>query len=202
MQQPEGGTAAIIDSASENGMASQSQVSEIERCLRFLLPRDRLKAAEAKVPEGGETKETKLPLLRNGFGKSAAAVGPKTKRQLGLSDLKSASLPRLQTVRGISESEKPSTTLKPGAEHDERKKPASVKNETIEVTISAEAISAVYGKDGSNLDQIRKISGAKVAVVDEPDGKWEEVKIVISGTADEAKVAQSLLQASILRGGH
>ncbi|CAN1169632.1 KH domain-containing protein HEN4 [Linum perenne] len=182
-EQSRRGTAAIAESSNGNGQSSSSQVSELERCMRFLLPREGLKAGDVKV--------------HNGLGKSAATVGTKMNNQLGLFNSKGASLPELKTSRVITESEKHSSTSKPGAEH-ERKQPASAVNKTIEVTISADVISAVYGKDGSNLDNIRKVSGAKIAVLDESPGK-HEVRIVISGAPGEAKEAESLVHASILR---
>ncbi|CAN1169633.1 KH domain-containing protein HEN4 [Linum perenne] len=82
MQQSRRGTAAIAESSNGNGQSSSSQVSELERCMRFLLPREGLKAGDVKV--------------HNGLGKSAATVGTKMNNQLGLFNSKGASLPELK----------------------------------------------------------------------------------------------------------
>ncbi|CAI0403852.1 unnamed protein product [Linum tenue] len=196
-----GSTTAIKTTNDPASLASPSKVSELERCMRFLLPRGVLKEVEREVPGGGSNENKPLqshPEARNAANTSNKTFVTQGDIQLGFSDSRSTSLSGFQSARGntvtITDSEDHSTTPTP-TEH-ERKNMALVASETIEVRISAAAINAVYGKDGSNLDHIRKISGAKVGVLDYYPGK--SMTIVISGTHVEVKVAHSLVQANIL----
>ncbi|ESW20352.1 hypothetical protein PHAVU_006G201600 [Phaseolus vulgaris] len=78
-------------------------------------------------------------------------------------------------------------------------KSAIVTNTTVEIVVPDDTIDYVYGENGSNLARLRQISGAKV-VVHEPRPGTRDRTIVISGSPDETKAAQSLLQAFILSG--
>lgn len=75
-----------------------------------------------------------------------------------------------------------------------RKKTAVVRNTTIEILVAESVFGAVYGKDGSNLDRLRQISGAKVEVHDPCPGENDGM-VIISGSPDQTRIAQSLLQA-------
>ncbi|CAJ1961354.1 unnamed protein product [Sphenostylis stenocarpa] len=78
-------------------------------------------------------------------------------------------------------------------------KSAIVTSTTVEIVVPDDTIDSVYGENGSNLARLRQISGAKV-VVHEPRPGTSDRTIVISGSPDETKAAQSLLQAFILSG--
>lgn len=70
---------------------------------------------------------------------------------------------------------------------------------TVEVVVPEHAMGSILGENGSNLAQIREISGAKVKVHMLAPGASERV-VEISGTPDKTHAAQSLLQAFILSG--
>ncbi|CAM6118151.1 unnamed protein product [Calypogeia fissa] len=74
-----------------------------------------------------------------------------------------------------------------------------VTNTTVEVIIPNGAVGSIIGKSGSNIAQIRQISGAKVKLHDVRPGSSERM-VEISGTPDQAQRAQSLLQTFILSG--
>ncbi|XP_075654553.1 RNA-binding KH domain-containing protein RCF3-like isoform X2 [Castanea sativa] len=76
----------------------------------------------------------------------------------------------------------------------------TVANTSVEILISEHVFSSVYGEDGSNLDRIIQISGAKVEVHDPRPGEGKG-RVVISGTPDKTLMAQSLLQAFIQSAG-
>eukprot|EP01018_Ginkgo_biloba_P039773 Gb_03724 [translate_table: standard] len=76
---------------------------------------------------------------------------------------------------------------------------AIVTNTTVEVVVPDHVIGSVYGENGSNLAQIRLISGAKVILHDPAPGATEGL-VIISGTPEQTHAAQSLLQAFILSG--
>ncbi|KAK7368851.1 hypothetical protein VNO80_10882 [Phaseolus coccineus] len=78
-------------------------------------------------------------------------------------------------------------------------KTAIVTNTTVQIVVPEDVIGSVYGENGSNLVRLKQISGAKV-VVHEPLPATGDRTIVISGTPDETRAAQSLLQAFILTG--
>ncbi|KAJ7545093.1 hypothetical protein O6H91_09G107100 [Diphasiastrum complanatum] len=74
-----------------------------------------------------------------------------------------------------------------------------VTSTTVEVIIPSEAVTFILGTNGSNMAQIRQISGAKVKLYDARDGASEST-VEISGTPDQTHAAQGLLQAFILNG--
>ncbi|XP_068657384.1 KH domain-containing protein HEN4-like [Aristolochia californica] len=76
-------------------------------------------------------------------------------------------------------------------------KPTVQTNTTLEIAIPVHSIGSVYGEGGSNLNRIRYISGATVVIHDQP-GRHEGL-VIVSGTPHQTQVAQSLLQAFILR---
>lgn len=74
-----------------------------------------------------------------------------------------------------------------------------VTNTTVEVVIPNGAVGSIIGKSGSNIAQIRQISGAKVKLHDVCPGS-SELMVEIPGTREQAHAAQSLLRAFILSG--
>lgn len=66
-----------------------------------------------------------------------------------------------------------------------------------EIAIPAHALSKVMGKGGANLANIRKISGADVEIVDSKTSPFERVA-QISGTPDQKRAAENLVQAFIM----
>lgn len=67
----------------------------------------------------------------------------------------------------------------------------------IEMSIPSHAISKVLGKGGSNLANIRKISGADIEIVDSKSSRFERIA-QISGTPDQKRTAENLIQAFIM----
>ncbi|KAG6511852.1 hypothetical protein ZIOFF_029930 [Zingiber officinale] len=67
----------------------------------------------------------------------------------------------------------------------------------FDIVIPPGALSKVMGKGGTNLDNIRKISGAHVEVVDSKTSPFERVAR-ISGTAEQKRTAENLIQAFIM----
>ncbi|KAK9166676.1 hypothetical protein Scep_001867 [Stephania cephalantha] len=78
-------------------------------------------------------------------------------------------------------------------------KSAIVTNTTVEIVVPEDLIGSVYGESGCNLNRLRQISGAQVAMHDPRPGTRESI-VIISGTPDQTQAAQSLLQAFILSG--
>ncbi|XP_014509305.1 RNA-binding KH domain-containing protein RCF3 [Vigna radiata var. radiata] len=78
-------------------------------------------------------------------------------------------------------------------------KTSIVTNTTVQVVVPEDIIGSVYGENSSNLVRLRQISGAEV-IVHEPLPGTSDRTIVITGTPDETRAAQSLLQAFILTG--
>ncbi|KAG5038289.1 hypothetical protein AAZX31_07G168000 [Glycine max] len=117
------------------------------------------------------------------------------------------SLPGLQapqTVAGINSRvtngvSRGLTSQKGGLELVSGSKTAIVTNTTVQIAVPDDVIGSVYGENGSNLARLRQISGAKV-IVHEPRPGTSDRTIIISGTPDETRAAQSLLQAFILAG--
>ncbi|KAK2651846.1 hypothetical protein Ddye_011702 [Dipteronia dyeriana] len=70
---------------------------------------------------------------------------------------------------------------------------------TVEIVIPHVYLSHVYGENNSNLGHIIQISGANVAVNDPKSGATEGL-VVVSGTPDQTRAAQSLIHAFILCG--
>ncbi|XP_014518899.1 KH domain-containing protein HEN4 [Vigna radiata var. radiata] len=101
--------------------------------------------------------------------------------------------------RGVNDFNWGLTSRRGGLELVSGSKSAIVTNTTVEIVVPDETIDSVYGENGSNLARLRQISGAKV-VVHEPRPGTRDRTIVISGSPDETKAAQSLLRAFILSG--
>ncbi|XP_010259929.1 PREDICTED: KH domain-containing protein HEN4 [Nelumbo nucifera] len=76
---------------------------------------------------------------------------------------------------------------------------AVVTSMTVEVMVPQTLLINVYGENNSNLNQIRQISGAKV-VVHDPRSAATDGVVVVSGTPDQTRAAQSLIHAFILGG--
>ncbi|KAF8389417.1 hypothetical protein HHK36_026112 [Tetracentron sinense] len=74
-----------------------------------------------------------------------------------------------------------------------------VTSTTVEVVVPQTLLGNVYGENNSNLSQIMQISGAQVVVHDPRPGATEGL-VVVSGTPDQTRAAQSLIQAFILCG--
>ncbi|KAJ6720010.1 KH DOMAIN CONTAINING RNA BINDING PROTEIN [Salix viminalis] len=75
----------------------------------------------------------------------------------------------------------------------------SMTSTSVEVVIPQKLLTHVYGESNSNLTQIRQISGANVLIHDPKPGATEGV-VVVSGTSDQMRAAQSLIHAFILYG--
>ncbi|KAI5575655.1 hypothetical protein BDE02_10G226200 [Populus trichocarpa] len=75
----------------------------------------------------------------------------------------------------------------------------SMAGTSVEVIIPQKLLTHVYGESNSNLTQIRQISGANVLIHDPKPGASEGV-VVVSGTSDQMRAAQSLIHAFILYG--
>lgn len=66
-----------------------------------------------------------------------------------------------------------------------------------EMMIPAHAVGKVMGKGGANVDNIRKISGAVVEISESKSSRGDRVA-VISGTPDQKRAAENLIQAFIM----
>ncbi|XP_007023731.2 PREDICTED: KH domain-containing protein HEN4 [Theobroma cacao] len=69
----------------------------------------------------------------------------------------------------------------------------------VEIVIPQIYLCHVYGESNGNLGHIRQISGANLVIHDPKPGAAEGV-VVVSGTSDQLRTAQSLIQAFILCG--
>ncbi|XP_047950571.1 KH domain-containing protein At4g18375 isoform X2 [Salvia hispanica] len=67
----------------------------------------------------------------------------------------------------------------------------------LEMVIPAHAIGKVIGKGGTNIENIRKISGAAIDIPDSKSSRGDRVAI-ISGTSEEKRAAENLIQAFIM----
>ncbi|KAL2343847.1 hypothetical protein Fmac_005132 [Flemingia macrophylla] len=101
--------------------------------------------------------------------------------------------------RGLNDVARGLTSREGGLDLVSGIKTAIVTNTTVQIVVPEDVIGSVYGENGSNLANLRQISGAKV-IVSEPLPGTSDRTIVISGTPDETRAAQSLLQAFILNG--
>lgn len=70
---------------------------------------------------------------------------------------------------------------------------------TVEVTIPNKSVGSILGRGGSNISQIREISGAKVKLHESKPGGTDRI-VEISGTPEQTHAAQSLLQAFAMSG--
>lgn len=68
---------------------------------------------------------------------------------------------------------------------------------TLEVVIPAHAVGKVMGKRGTNMDNIRKISGASIEITDSKSSRGDRMALV-SGTPDQKHAAENLIQAFIM----
>eukprot|EP00951_Prasinocladus_malaysianus_P002829 scaffold20094_cov41-Prasinocladus_malaysianus.AAC.2 len=66
--------------------------------------------------------------------------------------------------------------------------------ETLHLTIPSEHVGGIIGKGGSNITQIRQISGARVQLFDANDSGNRELEI--TGTQRQCQSAQNLVQAT------
>ncbi|CAH9081930.1 unnamed protein product [Cuscuta europaea] len=76
---------------------------------------------------------------------------------------------------------------------------AFVTNTTVEMVVAESVIRSVYGQNGSNLERLRQISGAKVMMCEHTPGTSCRT-VVISGTPEETQSAQNLLKNLIMNG--
>ncbi|KAM0952474.1 putative K domain-containing protein [Dioscorea sansibarensis] len=67
----------------------------------------------------------------------------------------------------------------------------------FEMVIPASALAKVMGKGGTNIDNIRKISGAQIEIVDSRTSRSERIA-QISGTPEQKRTAENLIQAFIM----
>lgn len=67
----------------------------------------------------------------------------------------------------------------------------------VEMVIPGHAVGKVMGKGGSNIDNIRKISGATVDIIDSKSSRGDQIAI-ISGTQEQKRAAENLIQAFIM----
>ncbi|KAL7089389.1 hypothetical protein ACP275_13G184800 [Erythranthe tilingii] len=67
----------------------------------------------------------------------------------------------------------------------------------MEMLVPAYAVSKVIGKGGTNIDNIRKISGAEIEILDSKSSRGDRVAL-ISGTTDQKRAAENLIQAFIM----
>ncbi|KAG4177845.1 hypothetical protein ERO13_A10G003000v2 [Gossypium hirsutum] len=72
-------------------------------------------------------------------------------------------------------------------------------NTKVEIVIPQTYLCHVYGENNSNLGHIRQISGANLVIHDPKPGATDGL-VVVSGTSDQLRTAQSLIQAFILCG--
>lgn len=66
-----------------------------------------------------------------------------------------------------------------------------------EVVIPANALTKVMGKGGANIDNIRKISGAHVEIVESKTSRSERIAL-ISGTTEQKRAAENMIQLFIM----
>ncbi|XP_022892412.1 KH domain-containing protein At4g18375-like [Olea europaea var. sylvestris] len=68
---------------------------------------------------------------------------------------------------------------------------------TVEMVVPAYAVGKVMGKGGMNIENMRKISGAAIEISDSKSSRGDRVAL-ISGTAEEKRAAENLIQAFIM----
>ncbi|XP_068656501.1 KH domain-containing protein At4g18375 [Aristolochia californica] len=74
---------------------------------------------------------------------------------------------------------------------------AGLQPSPLEIVIPANAVGKVIGKGGANIANIRKISGAVVEILDSRSSRSDRIA-QISGTPEEKRAAENLIQAFIL----
>ncbi|RLN05580.1 KH domain-containing protein [Panicum miliaceum] len=67
----------------------------------------------------------------------------------------------------------------------------------VEMTIPASGLAKVMGKRGTNLENIRKISGAHIEIIESKSSRHDHVAY-ISGTSEERQSAENLIKAFIM----
>ncbi|CDP18708.1 unnamed protein product [Coffea canephora] len=67
----------------------------------------------------------------------------------------------------------------------------------LEMVVPAHAVGKVMGKGGMNLENIRKISGATIEIPESKSSRGDRVA-VISGTSEQKRAAENLIQAFIM----
>ncbi|WVZ94624.1 hypothetical protein U9M48_040493 [Paspalum notatum var. saurae] len=67
----------------------------------------------------------------------------------------------------------------------------------VEMTIPASCLPKVMGKRGTNLDNIRKISGAHIEIIESKSSRRDHVAY-ISGTSEQRQSAENLIKAFIM----
>ncbi|XAR72484.1 hypothetical protein NMG60_11019137 [Bertholletia excelsa] len=68
---------------------------------------------------------------------------------------------------------------------------------TLEMVVPAHAVGKVLGKSGANIANIRKISGAIIEISESKSSRGDRVAI-ISGTSEQKRAAENLIQAFIM----
>ncbi|KAL2494464.1 RNA-binding KH domain-containing protein [Forsythia ovata] len=68
---------------------------------------------------------------------------------------------------------------------------------TLEIIVPAHAVGKIIGKGGTNLVNIRKISGAAIEFLDSKSSRGDPVAL-ISGTPEQKRAAENLIQAFIM----
>eukprot|EP00252_Welwitschia_mirabilis_P004500 TRINITY_DN14833_c0_g1_i1.p1 TRINITY_DN14833_c0_g1~~TRINITY_DN14833_c0_g1_i1.p1 ORF type:complete len:634 (-),score=87.33 TRINITY_DN14833_c0_g1_i1:601-2502(-) len=71
---------------------------------------------------------------------------------------------------------------------------------SVDVRIPNKVVGSILGRGGSNINQIREISGAKVKLQDSKPGSSDRI-VNISGRPDQVLSAQSLLESYVINGG-
>eukprot|EP00270_Netrium_digitus_P004411 TRINITY_DN1548_c0_g1_i2.p1 TRINITY_DN1548_c0_g1~~TRINITY_DN1548_c0_g1_i2.p1 ORF type:complete len:238 (-),score=66.73 TRINITY_DN1548_c0_g1_i2:290-925(-) len=69
----------------------------------------------------------------------------------------------------------------------------------LQLAVPTSVVGSIIGRGGSNIAQIRNISGARVNVQEVQEGGHDRI-VEISGTPEQLQAAQSLLQAFIISG--
>ncbi|KAJ1263335.1 hypothetical protein BS78_09G176300 [Paspalum vaginatum] len=67
----------------------------------------------------------------------------------------------------------------------------------VEMTIPASGLSKVMGKRGTNLDNIRKISGAHIEIIESKSSRCDHVAY-ISGTSEQRQSAENMIKVFIM----
>ncbi|XP_010472247.1 PREDICTED: KH domain-containing protein HEN4-like isoform X2 [Camelina sativa] len=73
-----------------------------------------------------------------------------------------------------------------------RSKGVSLRKLTLELLVEKDALGSLYGRDGTGLDNLSQISGAKVDV---KDPKGVEATVLISGNPEQTRTAMSLIDS-------
>ncbi|XP_042495803.1 KH domain-containing protein HEN4-like [Macadamia integrifolia] len=210
----------IVQISGEFGMVRDALLKVTSRLRDNLFPNKMLQSpvvgnySSSAIPEigpYGRGREPTSPRFYPSMGLShdidQQASLTQSMDHLGLSHSVDHSPPRLwasQTVsggnpRGVTDIGRGLTNHRGGIELGSGSKSAIVTNTTVEIVVPEHVLGSVYGEKGSNLSRLRQISGAKVIVHDPHTGASDGM-VIISGTPDQTRAAQSLLQAFILNG--